>query len=139
MPVPPEYLRVGEFFTDFLLRVKAECMLTSRHQAYTCMQAVITVFRRRLTPEQVIRFVQILPPVVGTILVDGWSPEEFTTKWGSREDLTAEVRRFRHDHNLSTDSTITDVARAIRATIGDEVLDTFLADLGPDAQTYWRI
>ena len=138
MPVPPEYLRVGEFFNDFLLRVREETSLATRHQSYTCLQAVLTVFRKRLTPEQVIRFAQILPPVVDSIFLDGWTPEEFTPGWGTRASQAGEVHDLRRDHNFSTDTAIEDIARAIRTTVGDAVLDAALEPLGQGAKDCWR-
>ena len=137
MPVPPEYLRVGEFFSDFLLRVREETQLTTRHQAYTCLQGVLVVFRRRLTAEQILGFAQILPPAVASIFIDGWTPDEFTPDWGTRETLTVEVQHFRQHHNFSADTAIADVARALRKTVGDEALNRVLASLGLQAQAYW--
>jgi uncharacterized protein (DUF2267 family) len=137
MPVPPEYLRVGEFFSDFLLRVREETMLPTRHQAYTCLQGVLTAFRRRLNAEQILMFAQILPPAVASIFIDGWTESEFTSDWGSRESLTREVQHLRQEHNFATDTAIADVARALRKTVGDEPLDRILAGLGPEAEAYW--
>lgn len=137
MPVPPEYLRVGEFFSDFLLRVREETMLPTRHQAYTCLQGVLTAFRRRLNAEQILTFAQILPPAVASIFIDGWTESEFTSDWGSRESLTREVQHLRQEHNFAPDTAIADVARALRQTVGDEPLDRILAGLGPEAEAYW--
>ncbi|MEZ5953882.1 MAG: DUF2267 domain-containing protein [Hyphomonas sp.] len=137
MPVPPEYLRVGEFFSDFLLAVREETSLATRHQSYTCLQGVLIVFRRRLTPEQILTFAQILPPAVASIFIDGWSPEEFTPEWGTRDTLTREVRHLRQHHNFAPDTAIADVARALRRTIGAETLDAALERLGPEAAAYW--
>lgn len=137
MPVPPEYLRVGEIFSDFLERVREETMLATRHQSYTCLQGVLVVFRRRLTPEQILGFAQILPPAVASIFLDGWTPEEFTTDWATRDALTTEVQHFRQHHNFSPETAIADVARALRRTVGDETLDRTLARLGCGAQAFW--
>lgn len=139
MPVPPEYLRVGEFFSDFLLRVREETMLATRHQTYTCLQGVLTVFRRRLTAPQILGFAQILPPAVASIFIDGWTPAEFTTDWGTRDSLTEEVQHLRQHHNFATATAIADVARALRKTVGDARLEEALAPLGPDAQAYWAV
>lgn len=137
MPVPPEYLRVGEFFSDFLLRVREETMLATRHQTYTCLQGVLTVFRRRLTAQQILTFAQILPPAVASVFIDGWTEKEFTPDWGTRDALTKEVRSLRQDHNFATETAIADVARALRGTIGNDLLDRTLARFGPDAEAYW--
>lgn len=139
MPVPPEYLRVGEFFSDFLLRVREETQLATRHQSYTCLQAVLTVFRRRLTAPQILGFAQILPPAVASIFIDGWTTDEFTGTWGAREALTEDVMHLRQHHNFSTDTAIADVARALRRTVGDAALEAALAPLGPEAQAYWAV
>ena len=139
MPVPPEYLRVGELFSDFLLRVREETMLATRHQSYTCLQGVLVTFRRRLNAEQILGFAQVLPPVVASIFIDGWKVDEFTPVWGSRDSLTLEVQHFRGDHNFSPDTAIADVARAVRKTVGDEALDRAVAPLGSEAAAFWTV
>lgn len=139
MTVPKDYSRSTEFLNELLLRVEEEAMLQTRHQAYTCLQAVLTVFRRRLTPEQVLRFAQILPPATASIFIDGWTPGEYTDTWGTRAALADEVHRFRQNHNMVTGSTIAEVARALRRTVGDAELDRALAPLGPEAQAYWAV
>ena len=49
--------------------------LESDNMAYTALDGVFHVFRRRVTAEQGLRFASVLPSVPRAIFVAGWQPE----------------------------------------------------------------
>lgn len=61
MPVPIEYKRAGEEFTNFLVDTKNEAGLWSTHVTYTMVEGVFQAFRRRLSFDQAIKFAGVLP------------------------------------------------------------------------------
>ncbi len=60
MPYPAEYQQANHHFAKFLSDTKEESYLGSVHQAYTMIQGVFNVFRRRLTLEDAIIFNEVL-------------------------------------------------------------------------------
>lgn len=139
MPYPMEYKQATEDFERFLADVAREVNLSSRHQAYTVSQAVFQCFRRRLTLAQAIVFAQALPAMLRALFVDDWDVEApQATSW-EKADMLAEVRALRPNHNLSPDSAIADVARALKTHVGPGVLERALAGLPPQARAFWDL
>jgi uncharacterized protein (DUF2267 family) len=56
MPVPPEYQRATDDFYKLLTDVRDSAGLTTTNQAYTVLQGVFQVFRRRLDLKDAVRF-----------------------------------------------------------------------------------
>ncbi len=52
--------------------------------------------------------------------------------------MNSEVRERRHDHNVSPDSAIGDVACALRKNIDQAEIDRVLARLPPPARSFWQ-
>ncbi|PMY00665.1 DUF2267 domain-containing protein, partial [Pseudomonas sp. MPR-R2A5] len=52
---------------------------------------------------------------------------------------TKEVQSLRPDHNLSPDSAIRDVAKALRQNVDGAALDRVLAELPPGAAAFWKL
>lgn len=119
---------------DDLLEIS---LLKTRHQAYTMLQAVLQVFRRRLTLDQAIAFADLLPPVLRAIFVSDWRTDEPILPFCDRESLMEEVRRLRHNHNLSTPSAIEDVTTAIRRHMDEAKLRAFLKQVPDGALAFW--
>ena len=114
MPMPQEYQRASEEFAAFLADARDELGQATRNQAYTSVQAVLLVFRDRLTPEQVLCFAAALPAVLRALFVADWWASERPLPFGERSMMTREVQSHRRDHNFSPDTVIADVARAMR-------------------------
>ena len=137
MPVPLEYKRASEEFLKFLVDARDIAMLSTTNQAYTMVQGVLMTFRRRLDVKDAIAFAAILPPVLRAIFVTDWDIDASRAGFTDREALTREVQALRPDHNLSPDSSIRDVARALRLNVDEQVLDRVLARLPAGAAAFW--
>ncbi len=58
-------------------------------------------------------------------------------EFGTESDMMAEVRALRHNHNLSTDSAIRDVAEAVRRNIDPVAFNRALLKLPQAARDFW--
>ena len=138
MPMPSEYQRAGEYFDAFLMDVRDGCELGSRHQAYTTVQGVFQVFRRRLPLADAIRFAAALPGLVRALFVAEWDPGEPRLEFAPREALEAEVRALRSLHNFAPEGAIGHVAWALWRHTDAAALRAALGQLPPPAREYWR-
>ena len=111
MPVPSEYARASDHFYSLLVDARDAAGLGSTHQAYTMLQGVLQVFRRRLDVGDAVRFASVLPPLVRALFVADWDVDEPRRKFGSRVGMTEEVRSLRAAHNFAPGTAIRDVAR----------------------------
>lgn len=139
MPMPLEYRQASADFDAFMKDLVATSMIQTSHQAYTMLQAVLQVFRRRLTVDQAIAFANVLPPVLRAIFVSDWDTEAPVKPFVDRDALMKEVRAFRHDHNLSTDTALEDVTVVIRRHVDEAAFERVLNTLPPDARRFWYI
>lgn len=139
MPMPMEYRQASVDFDRFMEDLKAVSMLRTSHQAYTMLQAVFQVFRRRLTTEQSIAFAGVLPPVLRAIFVSDWDIAEDRLTFGSESEMMMEVKALRHNHNLSTETAIRDVAAALRRNVDSAAFDRALSQLPQGARDFWKV
>ncbi len=139
MPMPLEYRQASADFDAFMKDLVATSMIQTSHQAYTMLQAVLQVFRDRLTVDQAIAFANVLPPVLRAIFVSDWDTEAPVKPFVDRDALMKEVRAFRHDHNLSTDTALEDVTVVIRRHVDQAAFERILNTLPPDARGFWYI
>lgn len=137
MPMPMEYRQASVEFDRFMEDLKAVSMLRTSHQAYTMLQAVFQVFRRRLSVDQAIGFAAVLPPVLRAIFVSDWDLSEEQKDFATEETMMAEVRALRHNHNLSTPTAIRDTATALRHHVDTAAFDRVLSSLPPGARDFW--
>ncbi len=138
MPVPPDYKRASPDFEKLLVDARDIAGLQTTNQAYTMVQGVLLAFRRRLSTHQALRFADVLPPVLRAIFVADWDIDAPPLPFGDRAAMTREVQALRPDHNLSPDSSIGDVAAALRRNVDEAALDRVLATLPPGAADFWR-
>lgn len=139
MPMPQAYQRAGPEFDRLLIELCDDLNLTTRNQAYTVLQSVLIVFRRRLVAHDVLRFAALLPPIVRAILVADWTPNEHCTDFGSSAELFEEVRAIRRDHNFSDENAIHVVTQALRRRIDANDLEVFVSDLTEGAKRFWEM
>lgn len=137
MPMPLEYRQASADFDAFMKDLVATSMLTSSHQAYTMLQAVLQVFRHRLSVGQAIAFANMLPPVLRAIFVSDWDVDAPARPFAARDELMKEVLAFRHDHNLSTETAIEDVTTVIRRHVDPAAFEQVLRILPPEARDFW--
>ncbi|MHB1312542.1 MAG: DUF2267 domain-containing protein [Gemmatimonadaceae bacterium] len=139
MPYPSEYQRATDHFADFLTDVRDESGFSSTHQAFTTAQGVLQVFRRRLGLADAIRFAGVLPVCLRALFVADWDPGEGPRDFRDRRQMTDEVRALRSDHNFSTESSIRDVAIALRRHVDVVQFDALLATLPAGAADFWSV
>lgn len=137
MPVPAEYQRIRDQLYDFLLAVRDRADLGSTHQAYTMVQGVFQVFRRRLEIRDALRFSNVLPAGIRALFVAEWDVDEPVKPFTERKEMTAEVKSLRADHNFATDNAIGDVAWALRRNVDNGDLDRVLSLLPEPAGQFW--
>lgn len=137
MPVPAEYQRIRDHLYDFLLTARDRADLGSTHQAYTMVQGVFQVFRRRLQIRDAIRFSNILPAGIRALFVAEWDVDEPVRDFHDRQDMIREVQSLRADHNFAPATAIRDVARALRKHVDNGELDRMLATLPEEAGRFW--
>jgi uncharacterized protein (DUF2267 family) len=138
MPVPPEYQRASQDFYKFLEDAKDTSGLTTTHQVYTMAQGVLQVFRRRLDVKDAILFANVLPPVLRAIFVADWDTDEDKRPFEDHAIMTKEVQSLRADHNFAPESSIRDVAIALRQNVDEAALDSVLAKLPDGAVQFWH-
>lgn len=139
MPLPQEYQRATEQFYRFLQAAQENAGLGSSHQAYTMTQGVLQCFRRRLELAQAVRFGQLLPVGLRALFFADWDPAEGPVPFGGEAQWAEEIQALRKDHNFSPPTARQDVARALRAEVDPVGLERLLAELGPEAQAFWRV
>jgi uncharacterized protein (DUF2267 family) len=139
MPMPQEYFNASRDFDAFMADAKSALGHHSHHQAYTTLEAVLTVFRRRLTVAEGLRFAGALPPVLRAIFVKDWEPAEPPAGFASRAELEEEVRDFRRDHNFAPDGAIGIVAEVLRRHLDAREFERVLQSLPAEARDYWAV
>ena len=90
-----------------------------------------------MTVAEAIAFANVLPAVLRAIFVSDWDLDEPKKPFGEREQLMAEVRAFRHDHNLSTETAISDVSATVRRHVDPDAFERVLKTLPQEAQDFW--
>lgn len=138
MPVPAEYQRATDDFYKFLLDARTIADLGSTHQTYTMVQGVFQTFRRRLDLKDAILFAGVLPPVLRAIFVADWDVDEPKRPFEDRATMTKEVQLLRENHNFAPETSIHDVALALRRNIDEESFDHVLAKLPKGAAAFWN-
>jgi len=126
-------------FESFLADVKEVSGLATCNQAYTTVQGVFQVFRRRLDLKDAIRFANVLPPVLAAIFISDWDTDEPQLPFLDRERMTREAQGLRKNHNFSPETCIRDVAIALRKHVDKASFDRILASLPPGASEFWRV
>jgi uncharacterized protein (DUF2267 family) len=138
MPVPSQYQRATDHFYEFLVDARDTANLESTHQAYTMVQGVLQTFRRRLDLKDAILFAGVLPPVLRAIFVAEWDTDEPRCPFEDREAMTRDVQALRADHNFAPETSIRDVAGALRRHIDESALDRVLDRLPEGAVEFWQ-
>jgi len=135
--VPQEYVHASRDFDRFMADFLDISMLVTHHRAYAVVRAVLHVFRDHLIVDDALKFAEILPAVLRAIFVENWHPSEEPPPFPDRSQLILEVKANRRDHNLASESSISDVAMALRRNVNETDLDRVLAMLPDGAAQYW--
>lgn len=139
MPYPSEYQRASDHFAKFMSDTKNEAGFSSVHQAYTMIQGVFQVFRRRLQIKESIIFISALNAGIRALYTPDWDPDEKTVPFGPMDEMNREVKQLRPSHNFATENAIQEVARALRKNVDAVKFDDMLKKLPAEAQNFWRV
>lgn len=135
--MPLRYAHASEEFERFVVDARDALGLTTRHQTYTAVQAVLWTFRRRLDPAQVVAFAQFLPPVLSAIFLQDWDPTASRAAFGGPEEWTREAKAVRAEHNFAPDDVVPVVAEALRRHVDAREFDRLLAGMPAGAAAFW--
>jgi uncharacterized protein (DUF2267 family) len=139
MPMPWTYRHASKEFRAFLDDAKLKLSLESDNMAFTAVDGVFQVFRRRLTVQQGLQFADLLPCTLRALFVYRWDTSLDPLPFPSRSDLANEVQQVRVHHNLTPDDAITAVAWALRRCVNQNDLDRVLSGFPNGAIDYWHV
>lgn len=139
MPMPSTYQRATEEWRAFLEDVKGRMDLVSDNMAYTAVDGVFQMFRRRLTAQQGLDFASVLPVVPRAIFVKDWDVTAASVPFADRETMTREAQELRRHHNLTPDNAIEATAWAVRRCTDPLAFERVLATLPQEARDFWRV
>lgn len=138
MTIPVEYQRATDHFHQFLSDARDAAGLETVNQAYTMTQGVLQAFRRRLEIGEAIRFSNVLPADIRALFVSDWNLDEPKRPFEDRAAMTNEVQSLRPLHNYAPESSIRDVAVALRHNVDESALDRVLETLPEAARQFWQ-
>lgn len=139
MPMPWTYRHSSREWRAFLDDVKDRMHLESDNMAYTAVDAVLQVFRRRLTAQEGLDFASVLPSVLRAIFVHNWDVTAPRATFDDREKLISEVKKVRVNHNLTPDNAIEATAWAVRRCTNGRDFERVLARLPDEARDFWHV
>lgn len=139
MPMPHTYRHASREWRAFLDDARDRMRLVSDNSAYTAIQGVFLVFRRRVSVQQGLTFASVLPCVPRAIFVADWDISEPRRPFGSREKMTREAQALRRHHNLTPDNAIEATAWAVRRAVLPAELDRALAACPAQAVEFWQV
>ena len=139
MPMPWTYRHASKEWRAILDDLKDRMDLTSDNMAYTAMDGVLQVFRRRLTAQQGLDFASVLPAVPRAVFVAGWQVEDPPLPFPEREALVREVKTVRQNHNLTPDNAIEATAWSLRRNTSKAELERVLARRPDGAVSFWHV
>ena len=137
MPMPKEYATASRDFDAFLSDAKDALDALSTNTAYTTVQSVLIIFRRRLTIAQAINFAGVLPPVLRAIFVSNWNVNEPALPFTDLGSLNQEVKTIRRSHNFSPDRSIEPVSSVLWKYVDARRFASTLEEISPDAISFW--
>ncbi|MEM8694372.1 MAG: DUF2267 domain-containing protein [Pseudomonadota bacterium] len=137
--MPWTYRHASKEWRAFLDDVKERMCLESDNMAYTAVDAVLQVFRRRLTAEQGLQFADVLPSVLRAIFVKGWDVTKPPVPFPEKDALINEVKQVRVNHNLTPTNAIEATAWAIRRCTNRRDFEYALAQMPKEAAAFWHV
>lgn len=139
MPMPWGYRHAEKAFKSFIADARDRMGLNSDNMTYTAVDAVFQVFRRRLSPRQVMAFGDVLPELLRALWIYGYDPATAPVAFADRAAMTREAQAIRPHHNLTPDNAIAATAWALRRHMRQADLDRVLAGFGPEAREFWQV
>ena len=141
MPMPWTYRHSEKEFKSFLkdARDRMGPVLESDKMAYTAVDGVLHVSRRRLTPPQVIPFGDVLPSSLRAMLVYGWNVDAVPLPFGARSEMIREAQELRQPHNITPLNVIEATGYALWRHVNHRDLTRVLTHIGPEAVMFWHV
>lgn len=139
MTLPFEYQNASLEFERFMLDARELAGLSTTNMAWNMVVGVLHTFRRRLSIEEALRFAAVLPPVLRALFIEDWKPAQPVAGFGTNDELLAEVRFLRAEHNFSPPNAIQAVAGALRRHVDVAALERVLSTLPSEAQRFWSV
>ena len=139
MPMPWTYRHATKEWRAILDDLRDRMGLVSDNMAYTAMDAVLQVFRRRLTAQQGLDFATVLPAIPRAVFVAGWTLQDPPLPFPDRAALVSEVKGVRPHHNLTPDTAIEATAWSLRRYMNRADLERVLATLPSGAVAFWHV
>ena len=139
MPMPWAIRHATKDWQAFLADAQERLGTPTDHSTYTAVDAVLQVFRRRLTVAEGLAFADLLPGCLRAIFVYRWDVSGPPLPFASRAEMTREAQAIRPHHNLTPDHAIEAVARALRRHVHQTDLDALLATFPPGAADFWHV
>lgn len=137
MPMPWTYRHASKEWRAILDDLRDRMDLTSDNMAYTAMDGVLQVFRRRLTAQQGLNFASVLPAIPRAVFVAGWQIDVPPLPFVDRATLVREVKKVRQ--NLTPDNAIEATAWSLRRYTNKADLEHALATLPGGAVEFWHV
>jgi uncharacterized protein (DUF2267 family) len=137
MTVPQHLALAQQRFDALLVDLMDRLDLTTRHQVYAVLFAFLTVFRRRLDPDQVLVFAGALPALLSAMFVADWEPGAGRLAFSGPEAYDDEIRSVRVNHNLAPEAVRAAVASIVRAHCNEADFERALSRLPREAADYW--
>lgn len=139
MPMPWTYRHASKEWRAILDDLKDRMDLVSDNSAYTAMDGVLQVFRRRLSAQEGLDFASVLPCVPRAIFVAGWKLNDTPLPFADRQALTQEAKRVRPDHNLTPDNAIEATAWTLCRYMIKADLERILMRLPTGSTEFWHV
>lgn len=139
MPMPWTYRHASKEWRAILDDLKDRMNLESDNMAYTAMDGVLQVFRRRLTAQEGVDFASVLPSIPRAIFVAHWKIEDPPLHFTARESLIREVKQVRPHHNLTPDNAIEATAWTLRRYIDRLDFERVLARMPEGSVSFWHV
>lgn len=139
MPMPWTYRHATKEWRAILDDLRDRMDLISDNMAYTAMDGVLQVFRRRLTAQQGLDFAGVLPSIPRAVFVAGWQVCDPPLPFADRAALVREVQQVRPHHNLTPGNAIEATAWTLRRYTDRTDFDRILARLPDGAVAFWDV
>lgn len=114
-------------------------IMESDDMTYAAVEGVLHVFRRRLTPPQVIAFGDALPAALRAMLVYGWRVDAVPLPFGTRAEMIREAQSLRARQNITPMNVIEATAYALWRHVDPCDLSRVLAAIGSNAEAFWHV
>ncbi|WP_325168834.1 DUF2267 domain-containing protein [Paracoccus caeni] len=137
--MPWTYRHASKEWKAILDDLRDRMDLVSENSAYTAMDGVLQVFRRRLTAQQGLDFAGVLPSIPRAIFVANWKVQTPPLPFPDRATLVQEVKQVRQNHNLTPDNAIEATAWTLRRYMNKADLERVLAALPGGAAEFWYV